>query len=123
MKISEMTNDQATEAMIRLAGPFSNICDDEEALKLIDRVQNMKNVNVVKAVSKIIPDFVAFGFKKHKSDLYEIIGALTNTPTAKVGNMNFMQTVDELRNSYDEILEGFFTSSAAAGKMSEKEHA
>ena len=28
MKISEMTNDQAVDALIRLTVPVSNICDD-----------------------------------------------------------------------------------------------
>ena len=109
MKISDMTNDQATEAMIRLSGPFSNICNDEEALKLIDRVKDMEHTNVVTAIGKIIPDFVMFGLKKHRNDIYEIIGALTNTPISKVGSMNVKDTINELRNSYDDILASFFT--------------
>ena len=123
MKISEMTNDQATDAMLRLAGPFSNICDDEEALALIDKFDGMKGMKMFQAVGKILPDFVAFGLKKHKQDLYEIVGALLMEPTAKVGKMNFAATIKAIRDSYDDILAGFFTRSAAAEKLKEKESA
>ena len=30
MKISEMTNDQATDALIRISGPFESICGDDD---------------------------------------------------------------------------------------------
>ena len=85
MKISDMTNDQAAEAMIRLSGPFSNICDDEEALELIDEAKNIgEGIPFVKAFPKILPKFVAFALKKHREDLYEIIGALNMVPAKKI---------------------------------------
>jgi len=116
MKISDMTNDQATEAMIRISGPISNICDDEDMLAMVDEIANAKGTPVIKLVAKLLPRFVAFGLQKHKADLYEIIGALQMIPAAKVGKMNFAQTVKAMQDSYDDILVGFFTQSAAAGK-------
>lgn len=119
MKISEMTNDQATTALVRLSGPISNICDDEEMLALIDEVQGMKNVKnvpVIKTVAKLIPKFVTFGLAKHKRDIYEIVGALLMESTAKVAQMNFIQTVNAVKDSYDEVLASFFTPSGALKK-------
>ena len=52
--------------------------------------------------------------KDHKGDLYEIISALSLKPVAKIGQMNFMATVKELRDSIDEDLIGFFRSSGNA---------
>lgn len=120
MKISEMTNDQATEAMIRLCGPFSNICDDEEMLSVIDDISDMseKNPNMkpIQQFGKFLPKIVTVCLQKHKNDLYEIIGALQMIPAAKVGAMNFAETIKAVKGSYDDILVGFFTQSAAAEK-------
>lgn len=121
MKISEMTNEQATEAMIRLSGPISSICDDDEAMALIEEVRKKgeagdKNSKAyaLKVVAQMLPQFVAFGLKKHKQDLYEIIGALLMVPVGSVGKMNFAQTVKAVRDSWDDVLASFFTRSGAA---------
>lgn len=119
MKISDMTNDQATEAMIRIAVPISNICDDEDMLAIFDEIANSQKIPVVKMIAKILPKFTAFCLQKHKVDLYEIIGALQMIPAAKVGKMNFAQTVKAMQDSYDDILVGFFTQSAVAEKTDE----
>lgn len=116
MKISEMNNDQATEAMIRIAGPISNICDDEDMLAILDEIANSKNIPVVKMVAKILPKFTAFGLKKHRDDIYEIISALHMIPVAEVGGMNFAETMRIIRDSYDDILASFFTPSVPAKK-------
>ena len=118
MKISEMTNDQAAEAMIRLAVPFGNICEDEEALNLIEQYNSMNDKAVLYTIGRMLPQITAYLFKTHKNDLYEIIGALTFTKASTVANMNFMETIKVLRESYDEVLEGFFTSSVIAMKKS-----
>lgn len=121
MKISEMTNEQAAEAMIRLSEPFSNICDDEEALNLIDEMGKLKDMPLIKAIAKALPKIVAFGLQKHKADVYEIIGALLMVSTTKVAKMNFAETVKAVRDSYDDMLASFFTQSALAEKVSAKE--
>lgn len=118
MKISEMTNDQAAEAMIRLAVPFGNICEDEEALNLIEQYNSMNDKAVLYTIGRMLPQITAYLFKTHKNDLYEIIGALTFTKASTVANMNFMETIKVLRESYDEVLKGFFTSSVIAMKES-----
>lgn len=122
MKISEMTNDQATEALVRLSGPISAICDDEEMMALMEELQSMRNATgqpVIKAVGKMIPRFVTFGLIKHKRDLYEIVGALLCEKTSAVGGMNLVETINAVKNSYDEILASFFTRSKGATTNSE----
>lgn len=120
MKISEMTNDQATEALIRLAGPLENICDDEELIESLDKLAGMNHEPTIRVIGKMIPMIARVGFMKHKQDLYEIVGALTMTTTADVGKMNFKDTLLALQDSYDGILRDFFTSSAIARKISAK---
>ena len=116
MKISEMTNDQATEAMIRLSAPMANICEDEELVKILDQAQRMKKEPVIKTIGAIIPKLIMFGLKNHKQDVYEIIAALMMTSSVKVSKMNFAETVQCVKESYDDILRSFFTSYADAVK-------
>ena len=111
MKISEMTNDQATEAMIRISVPLSNICDDDELVELMEELNGMSKEKAIKTIGKMVPKFVMYAFRKHRNDLYEIIGALNMTPAELVGRLNFRETVNMIRDSYDDILKDFFTSS------------
>ena len=119
MKISEMTNDQAADAMIRLAVPFGNICEDEEAVKLIDEYKGMSKMPLIQTIGKMLPKFVAYMLKSHKEDLYEIVGALTFKTADKVAKMNFVETIKVVKDSYDEVLASFFPSSVAQMKSNE----
>lgn len=121
MKISEMTNDQATEALIRVTAPISRICDDEEMVGIMDDLKSMDSIDLQTAIGKLLPKIVTYALKKHKDDLYEIIGALQMMPTAKVGEMNFAQTIKAVKDSYDDILSGFFTPSVPSQKRTGKE--
>lgn len=118
MKISDMTNDQAAEALIRLAVPFGNICDDEEAVKMIDEYQKMGKQPVIQTIGKMLPQIVGYMFKTHKNDLYEIVGALTFKSVTQVAKMNFIETIKVIRESYDEVMSGFFISSVQQIKNS-----
>lgn len=120
MKISEMTNDQATEALIRIASPFEAICEDDEFLEALDKLAGMKGQPVIKVIGQMLPTFITIGLKKHRADLYEIVGALTMKPIAQVGKMNFKETVVALQESYDSVLKDFFTRSAVARKINGK---
>lgn len=121
MKISEMTNDQATEALIRLSVPFGNICDDDKITEMIDKYNNSKDMPLIRTVGKLLPEFIAYAMKTHRDDLYEIVGALTDKKTEQVAKMNFFETIKVIRDSYDEVLKDFFTSSVGQMKKTEEE--
>lgn len=121
MKISEMTNDQAANTLIRLAVPFGNICEDEEALKMIDEYKGMSKQPLIQTIGKMLPQLVSYLLKAHKADLYEIIGALTFKTAQQVAKMNFVETIRIVRESYDEVLSSFFTSSAKQMTAKEEE--
>lgn len=120
MKISEMTNDQATDALVRLAEPFGHICEDAEAIKLFDEFKAMSDNPLIQTVGKMLPQIVAFLLRTHKHDLYEIIGALSFQSADKIAEANFVQTVKLVRESYDEVLLSFFPLSAMRTKGSEE---
>ena len=114
MKISEMTNEQATDALIRISEPLSNICEDDELLKILDETKEMRGKPVIKTFGKIVPKLLVFGLKNHREDIYEIISALLMVPKSKLAKMNFKETVDLVKGSYDDVLRDFFTSTADA---------
>ena len=118
MKISDMTNDQAADALIRLSVPFGNICNDEEALKMIEEYKSISDLPFISSIGKLLPNLAAYMFKTHKFDLYEIVGALTQKKAEAVAKMNFFETIKILKDSYDEVLQGFFTSSVMQMKKS-----
>ena len=120
MKLSEMTNDQATEALIRISGPFESICGDDEVKEALDEISKMGGEPMIKAIGKIIPLITGLLLKKHKRDLYEIISALTMKPVSSVGKMNFKETIEIVQESYDDILRDFFTRTALVRRISAK---
>ena len=111
MKISEMNNEQATEAMIRLSVPFGNLCDDEKVVEMINKYRDMKDTPMIQTIGRVLPEIVMYAFKTHKDDLYEMVGALTDQTVEKVAKMNFVKTINVLKESYDDVLKDFFTSS------------
>ena len=119
MKISTMNNEQAADALIRIAGPMSNLCDDEELVAMLDEFSKMGDLGFIRAFGKILPKVTAFALKKHRQDVYEIVGALEMIPAEKVSKMKFVDTVKVIRDSYDDVLKDFFTHSATAGKKTE----
>ena len=121
MKISEMNNEQAAEALIRLAVPFGNICDDEKTVQMIEKYTKSQGEPVIKTIGKILPEVAAHALKEHKVDLFEIVGALTGKTQAQVAKMNFLETIKIVRDSYDEVLKSFFTSSAQQIKQTVQE--
>ena len=119
MKISEMNNEQAADALIKLAEPFENICNDEEMLFLMEKVKNVQDQPLLKSIGDILPKFILYALKKHRNDLYAIIGALTMKPVSEVAKMNFKETVNTVKESYDDIIRDFFTSSGAVTEEKE----
>jgi len=110
MKLSEMTNDQAAEALIELSIPVGNICDSEDFTAIVDEYKAIKDIPVIQAIGRMLPKILALLLRTHKNDVYQIIGILNDCPAGKVAKMNFGETVRLVRSSYDGVLHGFFTS-------------
>ena len=86
-------------------------------LTIIDDLEKLGDMNLLTAVGKLLPKFTTLALKTHKNDLYEIIGALQMKPTEQVGGMNFTETLKAVKESYDDVLAGFFTDSVRSAVM------
>lgn len=120
MKLSEMTLEQTKVAMIRLAAPFGNICEDEDLVKMLDEFKNYWRLPLIVTVGKLLPRIITLCFDKHYADLMEIISVFSDQPVEKVKTQTFAQAVAVLRENYDDLAATFFPSSASAAKRSAK---
>lgn len=114
MKLSELTNDQAGEIMIKLADPIGRICDDEEAVAMVDEYKKDMRKPLFYVIGRILPRLVAYFMGHHKSEVYEVVSILAEKPLKEVGKMNFSETLAIIKDSYDDVLGTFFTSSGIA---------
>ena len=121
MKISEMTNEQAAEALTRLAVPLGNLCEDKQIDTMLKKYQGMKKMPGLQIIGKFLPEVATFALKNHRDDMFEIVGALTMQTKAAAAKMNFVETLKILRESYDDTLKDFFTSYARQTDASESE--
>ena len=72
MKISEMTNDQATEAILRIAPPISNICEDESKAHSKYDIDYRHGIRIVKDTllyDLLKEDHYAAGSKRAPKDI------------------------------------------------------
>jgi len=114
MKISEMSFSQASAVMLRIAAPVANICDDDELSGILKDFLAMRVRPNIASYGNMIPRLLTYCLENHRADTYEIISALLDIPTGKIGDTPFMEIVNGLKDSYDEVIVGFFTRSKAA---------
>lgn len=115
MKISQMTNDQACDALIRITDPVANIADDpqmEPILKGLAEHEGENGLSALKAISQMLPKIVPMLLKDHKKDVYEIISVLSGKAVAEIGKMRITETIAILKESIDDDLIGFFKQSS-----------
>ena len=87
MKLSQMTNDKASETLIRLSTPIANILEDKNIQPVFKEIADGKGTPIVELVGKTIPQIVSLAMKDHKHDLYEIIGAFAEKRADEVGKI------------------------------------
>lgn len=116
MKLSEMTNDQFCDVLLRVTGPFANITEDPDCAPLVEGFNKISNgeMELADAAKAFLPKVIVFGLghDKHRADVYEIIGALLDVPTEQVRTMNPLVTIKAVRENWDETISSFFPSTA-----------
>ena len=120
MKISEMTNNEALDALLVITPCIDNIVGDEELLSELRHITNLKGKTTgeIYAIgAKRITTLLPILLKNHRNDVYGIIGALNNMTVAEVGKFNFVETVDMVKEIFaDEVFADFFKSRRVSEK-------
>ena len=110
MKISEMSNEQAAQALIDLTEPISRICDDQQLEELLEKYRTLKEESMFKTIGQLLPRIISYAIKDHKDDIYKVVSVLIGKPVSEVAEMKLFDTIKVVRESYDEVLASFFTS-------------
>ena len=113
MKLSEMSCDKAAETLIRLSGPLGVICDDEEAVEMIEDYKKRYRMPLFYAVGRVIPKLVAYLAQKHRAELYELVAILIEKQPKDIGLMNFAEVYKAVQDNYDDMLAVFIRSSGS----------
>lgn len=121
MKLSEMSNEQATNFLIQTSQPIANIMEDDAVVALFEQVKNIKGLSLSKVIAKLLPQVVAVSLKSHKEDVFEIVGAFAEKTSKEVAKMNFLETLNILKESVDKDFLDFFNLSGQLDKEQTKE--
>lgn len=120
MKISQMTTDQAADALCRIAPPFTRMLQDKETVPAIQQMfDSLQDEKPVESITAVLLKVVPYLLKDHKCDVYEIIGALTGKTQQQIGKQNILKTVQDIKDSLDQELVDFFRSSGGQTETSE----
>lgn len=118
MKISEMSFEQGAQVALRIAAPIANICDDEELANILMDFAKGRQIPL-RAYGTALPKIVTLCMENHKADTLEIIKALLGITQHELDQANFLDIITQLRDSFDEVLIGFFTRSKPAAKTAD----
>lgn len=121
MKISQMTTEQAADILVRIAQPISNIMDDTEIETVIRELNDEKGKSPMRIAASVVPKIVPLAFKKHREDLFEIVGALGEMPVSKVKELPLIETIKIVRESVDKDLIDFLGFTANRETIEEAE--
>ena len=101
MKLSLMSNEQATNFLLRTSQPIANIMEDDDVNALFKQVSEAKGIPLSKLIASLLPKVVTVALKTHKDDVFEIVGAFAEKSVKEVGKMNFLTTLNILKESVD----------------------
>ena len=113
MKLSEMNTVQASDAILRLAQPATNIMQDDEVFKLVETMAQNTKAPLKFIADNILP-IATLACKSHRDDLIEIVAALTGKSIKAVREQRFTQTIADIKGSLDKELLDFFSSSGGS---------
>ena len=111
MRISQMTCDQAADALVRISYAASPILKDGTVRKAIGTVADHRgDKDLLATLGDIVDAVIPTLLKDHRDNTYEICGALLGVSRQEVAERNILQTIREVKDSFDQELSDFFHS-------------
>ncbi len=120
MKLSQLTTDQALDALCRLAPQISNIMEDKAVLDAISAIMPDKTKDdeeqdktgtgfkFMAGLGKVVPVLL----KDHQEDVYCILSVLNSKEPQEIAAQSLMETMAQIRETFtDREFMAFFKSS------------
>ena len=121
MKLSEMTTNQATDALILLAEPAAEIVNDDRIFDLIKKAGTLAEAGWQKQIAFIMREVAPVLLKDHRDALYTVLSIMTGKTPKQIGEQRAKETYDDIKGCLDSDLIGFFTPLEAQEKKTETE--
>lgn len=117
MKLSELSTDQALDALCELTPYVSNIVSDEKMVDVVGKViENAETLNVfgkALVLTERIGEIVPVLLKTHRPDIYGILSVVNQKEQREIAAQPAAETIRQVRELFgDRDLLAFFTSSA-----------
>lgn len=119
--LSELSTDQALDALCELTPYVANIASDEGVVGAVGKIVDVgdglnlfgKGLLLVERMGEIVPALL----RTHRHDVYGILSVLNERTVADIAAQPVMDTVQQVRELFqDEELLAFFRSSARRGQ-------
>ena len=110
MKISQMTTDQAADALIKITEPAANIMHDEETVKVLEKLAKGNTDNGLSFIADNLVPVATILLKSHRKDVYEILSAMSEKKVAEIGKQRITETIKDIKDCWDGELMDFFAS-------------
>lgn len=113
MKLSQMTTEQITACLCRIAPALENIAMDEkinECFKRVAKKEESARSNVQRC-AVMLSTFASLLLDKHKDDTFAVLAAINGKTAEEIRAQNGMQTIREVKDALSDLeLMDFFTS-------------
>lgn len=100
MKFSELTTDKALDVFCEITTPIANICADTDLLdelkKKIKSPDDATNEQIMLIGAQKLNALMPIVFKKHKSDVFAILGALNEKSVEEIASQNVLITIKQV---------------------------
>lgn len=115
MKISELTTDQALDALCEITPAIEDIITDEDLIaeirKKVEKREDMKKADKIRFYLEKASKLGHILLKKKRDAVYTIVAALNQTDVDTVRNQNIMKTMAQVKEiANDEDFAGFLSS-------------
>lgn len=114
MKISEMSTTQAADVIVRIADPASAIMQDKKTVEVLEKLATTKATTLIAFIADNLGAVAGVLLKDHRTDVFEIVAALSGKTVEAVEKQKILETIADVKNSFDKDLLDFFKSYAGS---------
>lgn len=120
MKISQLSTDQAFDALCQITPYVSNIVADQQLAAAVGRIIQSEGTNkygFYMGVAEWAAEFLPLLFRKHREDVYGILSVVNQKERGEIRGQSLMETMEQLKELFaDQDLADFFKSLGPQGK-------
>lgn len=105
MKLSQLTTDNALDALCRLTPYLSNITTDQEFVEEIGKIVDGKGLSLfgqytmmMERITVVLPILL----QKHRPDVYGVLSVLNDKTEEEIAAQTVMETMGQLRELFQD---------------------